>query len=317
MSWIIEAIEEDIKSGRTRSWALQEAFFREHLVPVDQALREENQLISSQLTTHFKHEFRKKALPNFKKYVLNRYSNEFGRVNLPHLLYKERSAMIVVSTVLWKLWKQNFTFDTPEELVVLDALRRSRSSLNDATIRDLGSYIEGLDPAQMKGLANNVKGIYHELMYVEQFNSSNVDAIAELHPRTNEQGSDVIIRDLGTGEIIREAQLKATESNQYVLDHFEKFSEIPLIATTEAAAQIEGVSDSGLSNAEMEAEVNEALSKAGDLVRSLRCLTLPAWAELLHWLCMVLALARTRRHSGLQLVKRWREPASRLGQQLC
>ena len=169
--------------------------------------------------------------------------------------------MVIVTTVLWKLWRQEFTFTTVEEELVIDALRRSKNSLADADLHELGSYVGNLDAAQLKGLANNVKGIYHELRYVEQFNHDNPEFIAELHPKTNQPGSDVVIRDLESGEIMEELQLKATESNHYILEHFEKYPDISVVATIEIAEDMEGVKSSGMSDPGLESDVDVVVEK--------------------------------------------------------
>ena len=69
---------------------------------------------------------------------------------------------------------------------------------------------------QLRGLANNIKGIYHELLFVKEFNDTHTDMQAELYPSTSHPGSDVMIRDTETGEVLREIQLKATDNLHYV-----------------------------------------------------------------------------------------------------
>lgn len=263
-AWMVQAIDEEMKRDSIRSWALQEKVFREHIVSLHEALIENEEPIAANLSSKYRLRFSRRVIPDFGAKVVDVYKAHFERVNLPHLLYRERAAMVIVTTVLWKLWRQEFTFDTVEEQLVIEALRRSKAELSDASLADLGSYVSSFDSAELKGLANNVKGIYHELRFVQQFNNENPLFIAELHPATNHPGSDVVIRHFDSGEVAQEAQLKATESNTYILEHFEKYRDVPVIATVEVAEEMEGVESSGMSDLSLETDVRDGFSQLED-----------------------------------------------------
>ena len=70
-----------------------------------------------------------------------------------------------------------------------------------------------------------------------------------------------MIRDLESGEIVQEAQLKATESNQYILEHFERCPDIAVFATAEVAEEMEGVTSSGMSDPSLESDVSDVIDQ--------------------------------------------------------
>jgi hypothetical protein len=263
-SLITQAIDEELKRPEATSWAIQDKVFRQNFRSLLAVFGENEQKITKTLNRAYKKKLTQEALPAFKRLVIENYSTHSEKLNIPHILYKERAAMIIVTTVLWKLWKQNFSFDTFEEKLVIQALRMSRSDLNNASLSEIGRYVSGLDSEQIRGLASSVKGKYHELLWVTNFNQENTDLVAELHESTTHIGSDVVIRDLRTGEIVREIQLKATESNQYIREHFERYRDIELVATTGVSERHHNVGDSGFKNSDLEAEVHEGMGSIED-----------------------------------------------------
>ena len=74
------------------------------------------------------------------------------------------------------------------EMLVLDAIRRSTSALSDASVDEIAAYLRALSPGQLSGFRNNVKGIYHELRYVEHENADGDEFDAELFEVTNHPG---------------------------------------------------------------------------------------------------------------------------------
>ena len=109
----------------------------------------------------------------------------------------------------------------------------------------------------MKGIANNVKGIYHELLWVEQYNVSHDTTRAEVFGATNHPGSDVRIVDVESGVVIAEYQLKATDNVAYVNEHQIKYPGIKVIVTNETAENMEGVQASGILNADLTENTKE------------------------------------------------------------
>lgn len=140
--------------------------------------------------------------------------------------------------------------DSTESRLVLEALRRSTTELNNASDEDLGAYLRSLSPLGLQGMASNVKGIYHELWYVERYNATHEDTIARLHQATNYPGSDVQICDADTGQVVREVQLKAVGTNEAVQEHLRRYPHIDVAVTDEVAVKIDDgrVTTSGFSN---------------------------------------------------------------------
>ena len=71
----------------------------------------------------------------------------------------------VSTTVVTKLLQGDISDLTPDQELVLEALRRSRNDLNDASEVKLIEYVAPLSDCQLDGLINNVKGIYQELLF--------------------------------------------------------------------------------------------------------------------------------------------------------
>lgn len=137
-----------------------------------------------------------------------------------------------------------------EQLMVLDALRRSTSVLNDASVDAAGDYLRELSPEQLRGVASNVKGIYHEMRWAESYNESHTDTFARLAQSTTQAGHDVELVNPATGMVIERYQLKATDDATLIGDHHLRYPDIDVFATVEVAARTAAAS-SGHSNADL------------------------------------------------------------------
>ncbi len=62
-------------------------------------------------------------------------------------------------------------------------------------------YVSGLSDAQLDGLISNIKGIYHELLFVAAENADGDAYSAALFEETNYPGADVLITNELTGEV--------------------------------------------------------------------------------------------------------------------
>lgn len=160
----------------------------------------------------------------------------------------------VVTVVVLRLLSDDLGDFTENELLVLDAMRRSSGDLSNASQEDLAEYVQGLEPSQLRGLQNNVKGIYHELRFVESENNDGDQYVAELFESTNHPGADVRITNLETGEV-REVQLKATQYMHSVREHNERYESIDVLATSEVAAQDPSIDSSGFLNNDLSDDV--------------------------------------------------------------
>lgn len=154
-------------------------------------------------------------------------------------------------------------FDTPESQLILDAIRRSTIDLeDDASVQEVANYIQSYDEEQILGIINNVKGIYHEMKYVYEENNDEDSIMAEMFEETNHPDSDVILIDSETGE--REyVQLKATEDATYVKEAIEKNPHIRVISTEELAEKL-GIESSGMSNEELNEEIENTIKELRD-----------------------------------------------------
>lgn len=172
--------------------------------------------------------------------------------------------MILVAVVFENLMHHVRVLDTVDEQLVVAALRRSNLALSDAGLSELGDYLSSLDTESLRGLASNVKGIYHELKYVHAFNATHDDQVAELFPNTNHPGSDVLIRDVETGEVIREIQLKASDSVTYALRSAPNDPNIERLGTHEIAESSQAIGDSGFFNADLTQDVRHQFDQVAD-----------------------------------------------------
>lgn len=170
-----------------------------------------------------------------------------------------RSAAVVVAVTFQRLVEVPTRSWSVEEELVLDALRRSATRLNDASNEELGVYIAGLSPDQLRGVASNVKGIYHELLFVHAENIDADDVAARVFEATNHPGADVEF--MVDSEVINAVQLKAVASPAAVLEHLARYPDIEVVATEEVAATFPMVGSSGYSNAEISDEVNRVVSE--------------------------------------------------------
>lgn len=165
----------------------------------------------------------------------------------------------IVSVVLMQLLADDIPNFNAQEEFVLEALRRSNNDLTNASENDLATYIQDLNPAQLSGLSNNVKGIYHELLYQNKENSDGDEYIVEIFDATNHAGSDIKIINTATDEV-KEVQLKATKYLSYVREHNEKYNNIEVFATEEVANTSSAIESTGFANSDLNEDVSSVLS---------------------------------------------------------
>lgn len=146
-----------------------------------------------------------------------------------------------------------------DESLVLQALRRSTRTLETATAQDLSDYLGSLSQDQLRGVASNVKGIYHELLFVQAENGDWDEVAAQVKEFTNHPGGDVeFVLD---GKIIGEVQLKAVASEAEVLEHLARYPDIDIRVTEEIAAKMPGIESSDFSNEALTRDVYEKLAE--------------------------------------------------------
>ncbi|HHW44007.1 MAG TPA: hypothetical protein GXX25_09420 [Desulfotomaculum sp.] len=151
--------------------------------------------------------------------------------------------------------------EVPDHDLILEALKRSTTELgDDATYDDMAAYLRGFDEDQIQGVVNNVKGIYHEMKFVEMENCDHDRWHAELIPETNHPATDVRLIDLEKGKI-KEVSLKATDHESYVQEAQKEYPGVPQYVTEEVA-HMRGVHSTGLRDDVLTAHTEEVI---GDL----------------------------------------------------
>ena len=189
---------------------------------------------------------------------------------------RPRSAAVAVAVTLQQLLAGKTSGWTEDQALVLEALRRANPGLAGASEAELGAYLRWMGPEQLQGLASNVKGILHEMLFVRAQNLDGDAISARLFERANHPGADVEFTL--DGEVVREVQLKAMQIPAGILEHFDRYPDIDVVATSEVFAAFgpayaARVADSGVSNAEITGltkEVLDDLAHAGllDLVEN-------------------------------------------------
>lgn len=231
-------------------------FVEQSLAPFQDYLEDHAEIICSRLDNKNAIAYRQHVLKDFEPVVIEGFRQYTRRAPV--------GVEAIIGGVFYALITNTALDGSSEELFVLDALRRSKGSLQDVSEADLADYLDSLSPEQMRGVANNVKGIYHEMRWVEKYNSSHSDSYAVMHESTTHQASDVQIFSKDTGELLEEYQLKSTDSGSYVREHLEKYSEIDVLATSETSNAVDGAESSGFSNAENTANVDGVFDELAD-----------------------------------------------------
>lgn len=178
----------------------------------------------------------------------------------------DRHAMYAIGGVFGALLTREPLDDSLESRLVVSALRRSAKELESASTEVLCDYLRSKTDEQRQGIAVNVKGIYHEEVYVHKHNLSDQETEARLFPDTNHPGADVQFFDRETGEVIGTIQLKAVVSVGAVHAHLSCYPDVDVAATSEVAGQFddERVVNSGFENASLTADVDNVTQRLHD-----------------------------------------------------
>lgn len=142
-----------------------------------------------------------------------------------------RSAAVAVAVTFQQLVAGKAFGWTDDQKLVLDALRRSKTLLGQASDEELGTYIRSLTPEQSHGVASNVKGILHEMLVAQAENLDGDSMTARLFEATNHPGADIEFSI--EGEVIHEIQLKAVQDPSAIISHFSKYPDTDVMVTSE------------------------------------------------------------------------------------
>lgn len=157
--------------------------------------------------------------------------------------------------------------DGPESVdpLLLKAIETTNPSLTE-------DRLFGLDEEALQGAVNTAKGKYFEYLVVKRLNNGEqvgslylADGLhAQLAESVTQPGWDLRIVD-GDGRAVEYLQLKATDSVGYIREALEKYPDVQILATSEVAHS--GlVLDSGLSDAELQRQVADAVGTVGESV---------------------------------------------------
>ena len=173
-----------------------------------------------------------------------------------------RSAAVAIAVTFQQLIEGKNSGWSFDQQLVLEALRRSSGDLSDASEAELGAYLRGFDQAGLRGIANNVKGKYHELLVEHLENTDGDDTFAQVFEQTNHPGAD--IEFLVDGEVVHQVQLKAVQDPASIIEHFSKYPDIDVRATTEVFEVLkeqfgDRLETSGMSNEELSQATRDTL----------------------------------------------------------
>ena len=175
---------------------------------------------------------------------------------------KEFDNILIVST-LAKIAFENSESLTENESYILQALKRANPNLENQTTEEISEYLLGFDDNQILGLSNNVKGILHEIQFIEIENNDGDSFTALMFADSNHQNTDILLTDNNTGEIT-EIQLKATDNSSYVQDWIDNHQEGEILITEELAEKMD-LETSGISNEELTTDVHNFVDKLIEL----------------------------------------------------
>ena len=259
--WMLIAIIDDHLQRGDEEFTADSActFLEDTLLPLQTLLVENSESICSNLDKKNAGAYRQHVLRDFGPAIIDPFASFTASGFSEKSLHYE----YVIGGILYALLTRSIVDDSLESQLVLDALRRSDRDLTNASEAELSKHLDSYDAEQLKGIANNVKGIYHELLWVEQFNISHDDVRAEVFGATNHPGSDVRIVDVESGDVVANYQLKATDNVAYVNEHLIRYPGVRVVVTDETAEKMEGIHASGNMNADLAEDVDVDIEALG------------------------------------------------------
>lgn len=256
--FLIAAINDLLKNDSVKlDSAEAELLLENTLRPLHEIIKENSEEITNNLDNKNSLLFRQHALVDFENSVLNGFEFFIDNSRTSDRVYAE----FVIAGVIYALLTNTAIDNTPESQIALDALRRMKNDWADISESQLSDELSAYEPEQLKGIANNVKGIYHELLFVDQYNNQNADTYAAVFGETNHPGADIQIFSKYTDDVIGEFQLKSSDSTSYITNHFERYPDIDVLATSEVADKIDSVASSGIDNSEITEKIDTVLEQ--------------------------------------------------------
>lgn len=176
-------------------------------------------------------------------------------------LKKHFDDLLIIGTMA-EVMKNSMYELTDNESLVVSAIKRSTSELSeDSSTEEVRDYLLQYDDTQIDGLVSNVKGILHEIEFVEMENNDGDNVSAVIFPDSNHKAYDIQMLNTETEESW-EVQLKATDSSSYVNQSIDEhgLDKDEIIVSSELAERM-GLQSSGLSNEELTLNTSELIEK--------------------------------------------------------
>ena len=259
---IIVAAINDLLNDKGKSFDVEDAqiLLENTLKPLYSVMQENSERICQNLDTKNAVAFRQHALLDFKLAVLDKF-DEFIEENRG---IKVKNYEFVIAGVLYSLLTRSVVNDDEDSQLVLDAIRRSDPDLANSPEGEISEYLDKYDADQLRGIMNNVKGIYHEMLFVKQYNESHSDTHAEIYDNPYQPIADVKIIDKESGDVIETIQLKATNSKSYATAAEEKDPDTEVWVTTEVAERSPTLDSTNISNEEIAGKVSSDIEELAD-----------------------------------------------------
>lgn len=181
---------------------------------------------------------------------------------------KRRSAAVAIAVTIGQLCAGRLSGWSADQELVLSAFRRAMGMAGDAPEEELAARLAGFSSEQMRGVVSNVKGVFHEMLVARAENMDDDPIRAELFEAINHPGAD--LEFTLDGEVISCVQVKAAQAPGEIVEHFARYPDVDVLATSEVTAVLQGmfgerVADSGFSNEEITYMTRETLRElAGD-----------------------------------------------------
>ena len=187
-------------------------------------------------------------------------SGSLGKTMDPKLKYITKNFdSLSILTVLTNVMLNNLSEPSLDDQMVINAFRRFKKDFDDASFEEMGEYLSNMNERQIEGVINNVKGILHEMEFVQMENEDGDSIMASLFQDTNHPGFDVMMVDEKTNETW-EIQLKTTENTSEVTDWIDAHPDGEIQVNEELAEKL-NLPSTGLSDKELEVRVEDVVDK--------------------------------------------------------
>ena len=180
-------------------------------------------------------------------------------MKINHKYLKKNFDSMAILSVLGKVMLGNIIEPSIDDQMVISAFRRFKKDFADASLEEMGQYLAIKDENQIEGVINNVKGILHEMEFVQLENEDGDSVVASLFQDTNHPGFDVMMIDENTNETW-EIQLKTTENTSEVTDWIDAHPDGEIQVNEELAEKL-NLPSTGLSDKELEVRVEDVVDK--------------------------------------------------------